>query len=327
MGLSGCVSRPENEVVLYSAADREYAAPIVAAFERRQPDIKVAATYDVESTKTVGLVTRIENEAAQPRCDLFWNNEILHTLRLERAGLLQRVAWSVPRNWPKQMRSSKGTWIAFAARARVLLVNRDLLPDQKEWPESVMDLADPRWEQKCAVASPLFGTTATHFTVLQVKLGPERASEWFRKVKQNAIVLSGNKQVAQAVSSGQAAWGLCDTDDALVEIDSGLPVEIVFPDQQSDEPGTLLIPNTLCVIKNCQHPVAARALGDYLLSEDIEGRLAMGPSGNIPVRPGHPQKSRAAPPKTVRFMEVDFDAAADQWETASTALRTIFRGE
>lgn len=327
LALSGCVSRAENEVVLYSAADREYAAPILAAFERRHAEIKVASTFDVESTKTVGLVTRIENEAAQPRCDLFWNNEILHTIRLERAGLLQSASWSVPRNWPKNMRSQQGTWIAFAARARVLIVNRELLPDQEQWPNSVMELADPRWEQKCAVAAPLFGTTATHFTVLQARLGPERATEWFRKVKQNAVVLSGNKQVAQAVSSGQAVWGVCDTDDALVEMDNGLPVSIVFPDQQSDQLGTLLIPNTLAVIRNCRHPVAARALGDYLLSEDIEGRLAMGPSGNIPVRPGHPQKSRAHPPRTIRFMEVDFNAAADAWDATSAELRKIFREE
>lgn len=313
--------------MLYSAADREVASPIVAAFQRRHVGTKVMATFDVESTKTVGLITRIENEAAQPRCDLFWNNEILHTLRLEQAGLLQAVSWSVPSNWPKPMRSSNGTWIAFAARARVLLVNRELLPDESQWPNSVMNLADPRWQQRAAVALPLFGTTATHFTVLQTKLGHDKASEWFRAVKQNALVLSGNKQVAQAVSSGQIAFGLTDTDDALIEIDNGLPVSIVFPDQQSDQLGAVLIPNTLCVLKKSQHPVAATALGNYLLSEDIEGRLAMGPGGNIPVRPGHPQKSRAAPPATIRYMEIDFSKAAAQWETASTTLRQIFRGE
>ncbi len=322
----GCVPRPENEVVLYSAADREVATPIVAAFGRRNEKISVSATYDVESTKTVGLVTRIENESKQPRCDLFWNNEIMHTMRLEKAGLLQRVSWDVPSNWPRPMRSRQGTWIAFAARARILLVNRDLLPNRDEWPKSVMELADPRWQKKCAVALPLFGTTATHFTVLQSKLGEAKAGQFFEQVKANALVLSGNKQVAQAVSSGQVAFGLTDTDDALIEIDSGLPVDIVFPDQEPGQLGTLLIPNTLAVIKGCKHPVAAGSLGNYLLSEDIEGRLAMSPSGNIPLRPGHPQKSRAAPPEATRYMEVDFSAAADQWDAASIKLRGIFRG-
>lgn len=323
----GCVPRSENEVILYSAADREVAAPIVAAFQRRHAETKVNSTFDVESTKTVGLVTRIENESAKPRCDLFWNNEILHTLRLEKAGLLQPVRWDVPRDWPATMRSSRGLWIAFAARARVLLVNKTLLPDQSEWPSSVMELSDPKWQKRCAVASPLFGTTATHFTVLQTLLGDDKSEAWFRDVKQNAIMLAGNKQVAQAVAAGQVAMGLTDTDDALLEIDNGQNVAIVFPDQLSDRLGTLLIPNALCVMKNCPHPNAAAALGNYLLSEDIEGRLAMGQSGNIPVRPGHPQASRAAPPKTIRYMEIDFSKAALHWEKSSATLRTIFRGE
>ncbi len=133
--------------------------------------------------------------------------------------------------------------------------------------------------------------------------------------------------MAQAVSSGQVAWGLTDTDDGLIEIDSGLPVTIVFPDQEPAQFGTLLIPNTLAVIKNCKHPVAAKMLGKYLLSDDIEGRLAMSPSGNIPIRPGHPEKSRALPEKGARFMEVDFQKASDEWDAASAKLRLIYRGE
>ncbi len=188
-----------------------------------------------------------------------------------------------------------------------------------------MELADKRWQQKCAVALPLFGTTATHFTVLYSKLGADKANDFFSQVKQNAVVLSGNKQVAQAVSSGQVAFGLTDTDDALIEIDNGLPVAIVFPDQEPGELGTLLIPNTLAVVKKCKHPVAAKALANYLLSEDIEGRLAMSPSGNIPIRPNHPEKSRASPPAATRAMEVDFQKAAEAWDTAIASLREIFR--
>ena len=325
--LTGCVPRPEHEIVLYSAADREVAAPIISAFQRRHAETQVNSTFDVESTKTVGLVTRIENESTKPRCDLFWNNEILHTLRLEQAGMLRPVAWDVPRDWPVTMRSSNGSWIAFAAHARVLLVNRKQLPDQNEWPNSVMELSDPKWHKRCAVASPLFGTTATHFTVLQTLMGDDKAEAWFREVKQNAVVLAGNKQVAQAVAAGQVAMGLTDTDDALLELDNSNDVTIVFPDQQSEQLGTLLIPNTLCVLKDCPHPNAATTLGNYLLSEDIEGRLAMGQSGNIPVRPGHPQQSRAAPPKTIHTMEADFSKAAASGIKLRPLCRAIYRGD
>ncbi len=320
----GCVPRAENEVVVYSAADREFAEPILKAFERRHPETKIASQFDIESTKTVGLVTRIESESQRPRCDVFWNNEIMHTLRLDAAGLLAPIEWDVPANWPASMRSPRGTWMGIAARARVLIVNQNLLPEDGQRPTSVLDFADARWRGKCGVASPLFGTTATHFTVLANQLGAVGAEQFFSKVKDNAVVLSGNKQVAQAVASGQLAFGLTDTDDALIEIDSGLPVEIVYPDQAVGQFGTLMIPNTIAVIKGGPHPAAAKLLANYLVSEDTEGRLAMGVSGQFPIRPEHKQPSRAQPASGVRWMEVDFEQAAQAWPDLSQRLSDLF---
>ncbi|MCA9129728.1 MAG: extracellular solute-binding protein [Planctomycetales bacterium] len=296
----------------------------MAAFERRQPGLSVLSQFDVESTKTTGLVSRLESEAGRPRCDVFWNNEIMHTLRLEEAGLLQSVRWQVPADWPTNMRSAQGCWVGIAARARVLIINGDLLADPSERPESVLDLADPKWKGRAAIASPLYGTTATHFAILDGHLGRAKALEFYNQVKNNVQVLAGNKQVAQMVSSGQLAFGLTDTDDALIEIASGLPVEIVFPDQMADEFGTLRIPNTVAVMKGAPHPVAATALANYLVSEDTEGRLALGPSAQIPIRPGHPQSSRAV--KTaVRWMDGDFSQAAKRWPELATQLRAIYQ--
>ncbi len=326
-GQTGCVPRTEDAVILYSAADREYASPILAGFSRRQTDVEVVPVFDVESTKTVGLITKIEAEASRPKCDLFWNNEIMHTLRLEKAGLLQPITWSVPANWPADMRSPSGTWLGIAARARILIVNREALPDEASRPTSVLDLADPKWKDRCAVAEPLFGTTATHFTLLEKQLGAAEARRFFEAVKENAVVVSGNKQVAQMVSSGQCAFGLTDTDDALIEIDSGLPVDIVFPDQGDDQMGAIRIPNTLAVIKGSPHPVAAKLLANYLASEDTEGRLAMGASGQFPLRPDHPQQSRATAGKEVKWAKVDFHAAADRWPDLSDELRQLFRAD
>jgi iron(III) transport system substrate-binding protein len=122
---------------------------------------------------------------------------------------------------------------------------------------------------------------------------------------------------------------LTDTDDALIEMDAGMPVEIIFPDQQSGQLGALRIPNTVAVLNNSPHPVAAAKLANFLVSEDTEGRLAMGSSGQIPIRPEHQQESRAQVDKQgkrvmVRWMKVDFSAAAQRWPEASKQLEAIF---
>ena len=252
---SGCVSRSESDVVVYSALDEDFAAPILAAFERStENEVGVIGKYDIESTKTVGLANQLIAEADAPRCDLFWNNEIMHTVRLQKLGILEPHGWRVPSTWPQDMVASDGTWCGFAARARVLLINTDLLPSIDERPTRVNELADPKWEQNCAMARPLFGTTATHFAVLRDIIGKEKTLELLQSIHENAVVLSGNKQVAQAVSSGKVAWGLTDTDDAIIEKDLGYPVEIIYPDQQPEQPGTLRIPNTLAILKNAPHP-------------------------------------------------------------------------
>ena len=91
-------------------------------------------------------------------------------------------------------------------------------------PDSIYDLFNARWRGRIGIAKPLFGTTATQATCLFAKLGDGKAKEFFGKLKANdAKILSGNKQVATAVGSGQLAFGLTDTDDAMEEIAAGSP--------------------------------------------------------------------------------------------------------
>jgi iron(III) transport system substrate-binding protein len=322
---SGCVSRSESDVVVYSALDEEFASPILAAFERSTDnEIGVVGKFDIESTKTVGLANQLIAEAEAPRCDLFWNNEIMHTVRLQKLGILEPHDWQVPSTWPKDMIASDGTWCGFAARARVLLVNTELLPDVDDRPTRVNELADPKWAQKCAMARPLFGTTATHFAVLREIDGRGTTLELLQQIHDNAVVLSGNKQVAQAVSAGKVAWGLTDTDDAIIEKDLGYPVEIIYPDQQPEQPGTLRIPNTLAILKGAPHPVAAGKLADFLMTPEIEDRLAMGRSSQLPISKDSNFPPAVLPNEPVRWMRVDFEAAAEDWDDWANELADMF---
>jgi iron(III) transport system substrate-binding protein len=331
--LTGCVPRSESEVVVYASVDREYAGPIFDAFERTENAPSVARQFDVESSKSVGLANRILQEKSRPKCDLFWNGEILQTIRLQKAGLLRSRNWNLPTDWPKStFAASDGTWVGVGARARVLLVNKKLLSKNSDgdsdWPTTVSELSNPKWKKKCGLAKPLYGTTATHFLVLaqrstQTIDNNDGFSKWIEEVAENAVVLSGNKQVAQAVSSGQLAWGLTDTDDAQIEIDNGADVEMVYPDQGVEGDGCLLIPTTVSLLKGSPHPVAADLLANYLASKSVESRLTMGNAAAFALWPGS-DISIANQQAKIRFMKVDFEAAADLWEATYEKLRNAF---
>jgi len=323
----GCWNTSDNAVVVYSSLDREFSQPILDDFQR-ETKIKVLVKFDNEANKTVGLANAIIAESSRPRCDLFWNNEILHTLRLEKRGLL--VAYQTPAAevFPEDYRSPQGRWFGFAARARVLIVNTQLLAEvpRQQWPQSIHDLVAPQYKGKVGIARPLYGTTATHAAVLFAKWGDEKAEEFFRRVKENSQILPGNKQVALDVARGILLFGLTDTDDAVIQRDEGWPVEIVFPDQLDGQLGTLFIPNTLCLIRNSPHPGNARKLVDYLLQPRVEERLAQGLSAQFPLNLAVRQKSRAEAGEPIRMMQVDFSAAAEKWEKASQFLRKEFAG-
>lgn len=332
----GCLSKSEDEVVVYAALDREFSEPILNDIGR-ELNLAIRVKYDQESNKTVGLATELIDSRQKPQADVFWNNEILHTLRLQKLGLLEAYQAKNASRFPTHFQSSKGQWYGFAGRARVLIVNTELMPELSERPNSIRDLANPKWKGKCAIARPVFGTTATHAAVLLASLGPEEGMKFLQQITENAVVQGGNKQVAQKVAAGQFFFGVTDTDDAMIEIQRGEPVAIVFPDQGENEMGTLLIPNTLSIIKNGPNTERAQQLIDRLMEKDIEQRLAAGSSAQRPLAndlqgewrvanawlPDEAKMNSETEAKTLKTLTANFEAAAEMWDKYKQALQEL----
>jgi iron(III) transport system substrate-binding protein len=330
--LAGC-SKPAPRVVLYSAQDQEFAEKVLAEFTKRT-GLAVTPKYDTEATKSVSLTAELAMEAKRPRCDLHWNNEIIGTIQLARQGVYEPYASPALRALAQpgspQLQPADHTWTAFAERARVIVANPQQVAESDR-PRSILDLTDPKWKGKVALAKPLFGTTATQAAALFSVLGPDVAKEFYRGLKANDVqIVAGNHQVAEGVARGQFAVGLTDTDDALGEIEAGRPLSMIFPDRDDNpkEPklGVLYIPNTLAVIKGCPNPAGAKQLIDYLLSPEVEVMLAEGPSHQIPVNPSVKAKlpANVATRDQVKVMQVDWNAAADRWEESQRFLVELF---
>jgi iron(III) transport system substrate-binding protein len=332
--LAGCAASAKQRVVLYSAQDPEFAAQVLPQFTA-QTGLEVLPKYDTEANKSVSLYAELVQEKDQPRCDVHWNNEIIATIRLQRLGLLEPYDSPASAPFPAWTKAKDHTWQAFAARARVLLVNTKLVPESKDWPRSLLELTDPRWKGKVGMAKPQFGTSATQAACLFEVLGPEQGRKYYMDLKKNGIqVVAGNKQAAEGVSAGQFAVGVTDTDDAMIEVEKGKPVTLIFPDRDGgkDNPrlGTLFLPNTLAIIRKCPHLDGARKLVDFLLGPDVEKKLAESESRQIPLNPqvkSDLPKDMALPREaggTVKSMQVDFEKATDLWDEVQTFLRKEF---
>lgn len=326
-GFYGC-RKSGPRVVVYCALDRELAEDILQVFSKRT-GIEVVKRYDTEANKSIGLYEDLIRESGRPRCDVHWNNEILATIRLQRQGIYTPHASPSALPYPAAFKSADQTWTAFAARARVLIVNTEKVKPADR-PTRLTDLAHPAWKGRVALAKPLFGTTATQAACLFQSWGAEKAKEFFTKLKMNDVqIAAGNKQVATGVGAGQFDVGLTDTDDALAEIDQGRPVAMIFPDSDATPEsrlGTLFIPNTVAMIKNCPNPEAAKTLIDYLLSAEVEKKLAEGEGRQIPLNPAVEATLPAVmqPARTARPLPVDFSKAADSWDESQRFLKELF---
>lgn len=327
----GCGSSvPHDRVVLYCAQDRPFAEQILADFTK-QTGPQVVVSYDTEANKSIGLYRQLQDEAKRPRCDVHWNNEILTTLMLAKAGVLEVYDSPAAKDFPDFARAKDRSWTAFAGRARVLLVNNTLLAEVAP-PERLLDLTDAKWKGKVGLAKPLHGTTSTQAACLFEVLGPEAAKQFYRGLKANeAKIYAGNKQVAEAVGRGDIAIGMTDTDDAMDEVLAKRPVTIIFPDaaggtKEHPRLGVLFIPNTVALIKGGPNSAGGRKLIDYLLSPATEQRLANAGGYQIPLNPTAPADLPAAlaPVRTAKPMQVNFEKAAALWDEVQTFLRDEF---
>jgi len=321
LGFSCVNAETQKEVVIYTSLDQIFSEPILKEFEE-ETAIKVKVVYDTEAAKTTGLVNRLIAEKNNPCADVFWNNEIARTIVLKEMGILTPYVSPNSDDIPAQFKDKDGFWTGFAARARVLIYNTNLV-NEKEVPQSIFDLTNPKWKGKFCLANPLFGTTSTHAASLFVKLGDKEAEKFFKDLKENSVVIvPGNSVSRDRVVEGELAVGFTDTDDAWVAISESKPVKMVYPD--SSGLGTFLIPNTVSLIKGSLHPDEGKKLIDFLLSKKIEEKLAFSPSMQIPLRKGVKRPSHVPNYGTLKIMEINFEKAALKLKDSSVYLQDLF---
>lgn len=289
------VTASASPVIVYAAVD-----PLVSSELTDGANVPVVLVGDTEANKSVGLVGRLQSEARAPRADVLWMGEFSRLSQLCRNGALAGVDSDPGAR-------SGACWSPFAARARVFVVRETV----QDGPYSVEDLTNGKWSGRVAVADPHFGTTGAHFAALYVRWGAQRFSAWVRALRTNQVaVLPGNAQVKDAVANGRFAWGLTDSDDVNGAILDGAPVQMVIPDQET-ELGVMIIPNTVSLVVGGPNPDGARKVAEYLLSPEMEARLARSRSANIPLRhavpgpPGFPKLS------DLRVMDVSYDAVME----------------
>ncbi|MCA9060904.1 MAG: substrate-binding domain-containing protein, partial [Planctomycetaceae bacterium] len=268
-----------DQLTVYCAHDSIFADEIIRLFEQRS-GIRVNVRYDTEANKSLGLTNLLLEERAAPRCDVFWNNQALGTMRLQREGILQPFQAENAVRIPDRYKDPTGAWTGFGGRLRVYLVNTERCPftDTAELEQALQ--SEPL--DDVAIAVPLFGTTLSHYSAICSERSLTGLLQWHQSLHQRGIrEVRGNSGVKDLVAEGVCRFGLTDTDDAFAAIDRGKPVRMIparLPSQ-----ATICIPNSVAIIQGCRHEELAKQFVNFLLSEEVELRLAQSASRQIPL--------------------------------------------
>jgi iron(III) transport system substrate-binding protein len=280
-----CRDSNERSVIIYTSQDQQFAEPILNDFTK-QTGIKVRAVYDSEAVKTVGLAQRLLAEAKHPQCDVWWSNEALRTRQLARRGALETNAV-----------------VEFGFRSRRIVINTNKLAVAAA-PKSLVDLTNAEWRGKVALAYPMFGTTSAQFIALRQRWGAENWEHWCRALAANKpFLVDGNSVVVKLVGRGEAVVGLTDFDDIAAAQREGLPVLALPLNNES-----VLIPNSVAIVRHAPHPVEARRLAEFITSDAVSEKLI-----SVSALEGKVWKS-----------SVDWNSLMDDLEPATETMRGIF---
>ncbi len=315
--ITGSCNNNLNEVVVYTTVDQIFSEPILKDFEK-ETGIVVKAVYDTEETKSTGVLNRLIAEKDNPQCDLFWSGDPVRTIVLKNKGITSPYQSAAANDIDVVFKDPDNHWTGFSARARVLIYNKNLL-EKDHIPQSIFDLTKEEYKGKVAIANPLFGTTTFHIAALFTAVGNEKAKQFLTDLKSNQVVIaSSNGDVKKRVVQGEVSCGLTDTDDAYEAIKNEANIGIVFLDQKGM--GSLIMPNTINLIKNSPHSENGKKLMDYLLSKETEAKLAKS-CAQMPLHKGVAIPDNIPSLDNIVPMKIDYDKTSQKLEEIQKYLK------
>ncbi len=308
--LIGC-KKEQDTVVIYNTVDHVFSKPVLEDFEK-ETGIKVKGVYDTEETKSTGILNRLIAEKDNPQCDVFWSGDPMRTEVLRRKGLLASYKPENIEDIPEKFIDPENKWTGFSSRARVLIYNKEAMPADSLVPQSIFDLTKEKFRGKVAIANPLFGTTTFHVAALFSALGDKGGKTFMQELAANDVVLAAsNGDVKKRVSKGEVPCGLTDTDDAYTALKSGAAIGVKYLDQ--DSLGTLIIPNTISLIKGSPNPENGKKLINYLLKKETEAKLAES-CAQMPLHSGVETPEHVRSVENIRSMDIDYGKTAKKLE-------------
>lgn len=201
--LSGCASESTNDspesITIYSGRSETLVAPLFEKFTN-----ETGIGVDVRYGDSADLAAQIIEEGENRQADVFFSQDAGSLGALESENILVELPSTITTLVPEIYKSDANMWVGVSGRARVFNYNPDKV---LEPPASVLELMDPSWKGRIAIA-PTNSSFQAFVTALRVLEGEAVAREFLVAMKNNAVLYESNDVILEAVESGQVDAGL-----------------------------------------------------------------------------------------------------------------------
>ena len=199
----GSKASSKASLTLYSGQHPQTVDAIVSAFEKAT-GISVSVRQDDEGV----LAAQIIQEGSHSPADVFMteNSPALEALGTRR--LLGKVKPAALAKTSAKYSSARKDWEGVSARVSTMVYNTDKLKPS-QLPRSIMELAQPKWKGKLALA-PSETDFQPIVTAVALRYGKTRAAKWLDGIRANASghIYPDNEALVSQVNSGQVLLGV-----------------------------------------------------------------------------------------------------------------------
>lgn len=307
-----------GELVIYSGRSEPLLQPVIDAFKARYPNVEVLLKAGSNSELANALI----EEQANPQADVFITTELFTVQSLAQEGVFQPYMPVGADQLPGEFIGPDNLWTGLTRRARVIMYNADLVP-QEELPTSIFDLTDPEWKGQVAAAGSTNGSMQAQIAALRQLIGEQETQAWLNGLITNEVTFfGGHTDVRKAVGAGEFKLGLVNHYYYYLQKAEGSNVGFIFPDQGEGQIGLITNATAAAVVNGAPHVEAAQAFLDFLVSPEGQ-RLFAEQNYEYPLLPGVELHSDVLPLDGLHFADVNVVEAALDFEATFDLMEAV----
>jgi iron(III) transport system substrate-binding protein len=282
--LAGCGSSSSTgsgqSITLYNGQHVQTTDTLVSAFEHA-----TGITVNVRSNDEDTLADQIVTEGSSSPADVIYTENSPALEYLQDKGLLSPVDSTTLASTPSKFNSPQGDWLGVSTRVSVLIYDPSLI-SASQLPKSVLQLADPKYKGKLAIAA---GETDFQPIVTSVARtdGHAAALKWLEAIKANAgsRVYPDNETISSEVNRGAAAFGVINQYywyRMKAELgSSSIHSKLAYFTPR--DPGYVIDVSGAAILKSSKHQSAAQKFLAFLVSRRGQEIIAHSLSFEYPV--------------------------------------------